>query len=45
MPNPKAQLRESGAPVICGLCGGTERSGCLLNSGMDIHACPQFKPL
>jgi len=45
MPNPKAAFRESGAPAICGLCGGTEVSGCLLHKGMDIHACRQFKPL
>jgi|13_taG_2_1085334.scaffolds.fasta_scaffold02278_11 hypothetical protein len=45
MPNPKAALRESGVPSICGLCGATERTGCLLHNGIDIHACPQFKPL
>lgn len=44
--NPRAAMRESGAPVMCGLCGGTERTGCLLHEGgMDLHACPQFKPL
>jgi hypothetical protein len=47
MPNPKAAMRESGAPVICGLCGGVERTGCQLpqHGGMDLHACPQFVPL
>ncbi len=45
MPNPRANLRESAAPVICGSCGAIERTGCLLHGGMDIHACPQFRPL
>ena len=45
--NPKTAMREGGAPVICGLCGGTERTGCQLpqHGGMDIHACPQFTSL
>ena len=43
----KAQMRESGGPMICGLCGGTERTGCQLpqHGGMDLLACPTFKPL
>lgn len=43
--NSKTEMREGGAPVICGECGGTERSGCGLHSGMDIFACPDFRPL
>ena len=43
--NPKAAMREGGAPAICEMCGGTERSGCGLHSGMDIFACPDFSPL
>lgn len=43
--NPKAAMREGRVPAICGSCGGTERSGCGLHSGMDIFACPDFRPL
>tara|TARA_R110000744_G_scaffold54257_2_gene115268 strand:+ start:264 stop:434 length:171 start_codon:yes stop_codon:yes gene_type:complete len=46
--NPKASLREegeSGINVLCGTCGGSNRTGCLLHKGMDIHACPKFQPL
>lgn len=43
--NSKAAMREGGAPAICGTCGGTERSGCGLHSGMDIFACSDFRPL
>tara|TARA_S200002703_G_C3786704_1_gene242596 strand:- start:340 stop:924 length:585 start_codon:yes stop_codon:yes gene_type:complete len=45
--NPKTEMRESGGPMICGLCGGTERTGCQLpqHGGMDLLACPTFKPL
>lgn len=42
--NPRATMREEGMG-ICGLCGGTDRTGCLLHEGMDLHACPKFKPL
>jgi hypothetical protein len=42
--NPRATMREAGMG-ICGLCGGTDRTGCLLHEGMDLHACPKFKPL
>lgn len=32
---------------ICGLCGATENSGCLLpqHKGMSIQECPSFQPL
>ena len=45
--NPKTAMREGEAPVICGLCGGTERTGCQLpqHGGMDLLACPTFQPL
>lgn len=45
--NPKTAMREGGAPLICGLCGGTERTGCQLpqHGGMDLLACPTFQPL
>lgn len=45
--NPKTAMREGGAPMICGLCGGTERTGCQLpqHGGMDLLACPTFQPL
>jgi hypothetical protein len=45
--NRKTAMREEGAPLICGLCGGTERSGCQLpqHGGMDLLACPTFQPL
>lgn len=45
--NPKTAMREGGAPMICGLCGGTERTGCQLpqHDGMDLLACPTFQPL
>ena len=45
--NPKTAMREGMAPVICGLCGGTERTGCQLpqHGGMDLLACPSFQPL
>ena len=43
--NPKAAMRESGMAQLCGACGGTDRTGCLLHKGMDLHACPQFTPL
>lgn len=45
--NPKTTMREGAAPVICGLCGGTERTGCQLpqHGGMDLLACPTFQPL
>jgi hypothetical protein len=42
----KAQMRESGAPVICGSCGATESTGCKGPfPGVDIFACEAFKPL
>ena len=42
----KAQMRESGAPMICGLCGATPETGCQGPfPGVDIHACEAFKPL
>ena len=41
----KSQLRESGAPMICH-CGATPETGCQGPfPGVDIHACPAFKPL
>ena len=45
--NPKTAMREGAAPMICGLCGGTERTGCQLpqHGGMDLLACPTFQPL
>jgi len=45
--NRKTAMREEGGPMICGLCGGTERSGCQLpqHGGMDLFACPDFRPL
>ena len=43
--NPKAAMRESGMAQMCGSCGGTDRTGCLLHKGMDLNACPQFTPL
>lgn len=46
--NPRATLREKGEQggnVLCGSCGGSPRTGCLLHEGMDIHVCDQFKPL
>ena len=46
--SPKAMLREAGEggkSVLCGTCGGSNRTGCLLHRGMDIHACPKFVPL
>jgi len=42
--NPRAAMREGGG-TMCGTCGGTERTGCLLHNGMDIHACESFQPL
>jgi len=36
---------ESGAPVVCAKCGGTEDSGCGVHPDLDIFACPQFRPL
>jgi len=45
--NPKTAMREGGGMTICGLCGGTNRTGCQLpqHGGMDLLACPQFVPL
>jgi len=41
----KAQMRESGMPVIC-KCGATPDSGCKGPfPGTDMFACPQFSPL
>ena len=42
----KAQMRESGAPMICE-CGATPETGCKLQqyAGMDMFACPSFQPL
>ena len=33
------------APQICGAWGGTPREGCRLHQGMDINACPDYRPL
>jgi len=41
----KAMMRERNVPLLCGRCGATQETGCLLHNGMDIHACPAFKPL
>ena len=42
----KAQMRESGVPMICGSCGATPDTGCKGPfPGVDIHACEAFKPL
>jgi bacterioferritin-associated ferredoxin len=47
----RAMMREMSEqrPVatICGTCGATQRSGCLMPEmmGADLHACPAFKPL
>ena len=49
--NEMANRREAGeagyAPQICGVCGGTTHEGCLhpAHQGMDINACPNFRPL
>lgn len=41
----KAQMRESGAPMIC-KCGATPGSGCQGPfPGIDIHACQAYEPL
>tara|TARA_R110002020_G_scaffold367877_1_gene579785 strand:+ start:174 stop:668 length:495 start_codon:yes stop_codon:yes gene_type:complete len=47
--NKFAERREAAegghAPQICGRCGGTTREGCRLNQGMDLNACPEYRPL
>ena len=45
--NPMTAMREGGGMTICGLCGGTNRTGWQLpqHGGMDLLACPQFVPL
>jgi len=46
--SPASEMREAaeqGAPMVCGLCGGTEDTGCLAHGGIDLMACPKFKPL
>ena len=42
----KAMMREGGAPLLCGVCGGSKDSGCKgPMPGTDLLACPAFKPL
>lgn len=38
---------ESGLPVICGACGATPDTGCLMaeHRGIDLSACPSFQPM
>jgi hypothetical protein len=47
--NPLAERREAAesghAPQICGKCGGTTREGCRVHQGMEINACPEYRPL
>ena len=47
--NPLAERREAAemghAPQICGRCGGTTREGCRLHAGMELNACPEYRPL
>ena len=47
--NPLAERREAAegghAPQLCGRCGGTTREGCRLHQGMDLNACPEYRPL
>lgn len=47
--NPLAERREAAesghVPQICGKCGGTTREGCRVHQGMDINACPEYRPL
>ena len=47
--NPLAERREAAegghAPQICGACGGTTREGCRIHQGMDLNACPEYRPL
>jgi hypothetical protein len=47
--NPLAERREAAemghAPQICGRCGGTTREGCRMHQGMELNACPEYRPL
>lgn len=47
--NPLAERREAAetghAPQLCGRCGGTTREGCRIHQGMDLNACPEYRPL
>ena len=46
--NPSAQHREaleSGTGGQCATCGGIYQSGCRQHAGMDINACPQYRPI
>jgi len=42
----KAMMRERNVPMLCGLCGASQKTGCKgPMPGTDLLACPAFKPL
>tara|TARA_R100000458_G_C8266125_1_gene241137 strand:+ start:1031 stop:1525 length:495 start_codon:yes stop_codon:yes gene_type:complete len=46
--NPSAQHREaleSGVGGQCATCGGAYETGCGQHAGMDINACPEYRPI
>jgi len=46
--NPSAEHREaleSGKDGQCANCGGLYKSGCNQHAGIDVNACPEYRPL